>query len=75
AHPPSWGDHRDGPERQDLQEARYNALVRVATARWLEEVGAFRTPPTTVANASAPAETASPLARAARRIINMTLGD
>ncbi len=80
AHPPSWGDRRDGPEREDQREARYNALVRVATARWLEDVGAFRDPPPAppAAAAAAPSgvvATATSYLRPIADFLNSALGD
>jgi hypothetical protein len=40
-HPATWGDHRSGPERTDQREGKYNSIARVATARWLEDLGVF----------------------------------
>lgn len=57
-HPPTWGDSRPGAERQDQVEARYNSILRVAGARWLDDLGVFD-PKTAVAPAAPSAGAAS----------------
>ena len=52
-HPASWADHRTGPERTDQREGKYNSIARVATARWLDDLGVFGGAPKTTAPAVA----------------------
>jgi hypothetical protein len=53
-HPSTWGRHRNGPERPDNLEGHQNGVVRVATAKWLEELGAFPKPATHVHSVNIP---------------------
>jgi hypothetical protein len=70
-HDVSWGRSRPGPERDDQREGRYNSIVRVATARWIEDLGLF---PATAAPTKAPATpAAAPTAPAG--VTNTPLGE
>jgi hypothetical protein len=77
-HPPSWGDSRPGKERVDQREARYNSILRVSTARLIDDLGVFdpSTKKATPAAAAAPAHGAATPGKAnPNPALNQPLGE